>query len=190
MDVTSLAASAPALAFRLGDLARIAEAPTETIRSRLRAGLLGDRAAGGWRRFSAADAARVALHSLTKAETGDDALAAALLAEIGPRIDTALAGLSPGDGEALLDAMAADLFAVAVRDPAGGWQIEVAEGPYDTDAAIARRTAETFTAHRFFLVLNLGATLRQIAARIMLTPAAVAAAAPAEPLTRSRRHAG
>ncbi|MFW5634999.1 MAG: hypothetical protein ACOCYR_08930 [Erythrobacter sp.] len=180
---------APAFLLRLSDVARIAGAPVETLRSRIRAGLFDLADASGWRAFTAAEAATIALHHEIKAATGDDALAAAVLAEMGPRLEAALGAVPAGDAEALRAAVAADLFAICARDPAGGWAIEIAEGPYATDAAIARRTAETFTGHRFFLVLNLGAVLRGIAARIAATPAAVAAAAPSETSNRSRARA-
>ena len=88
------------------------------------------------------------------------------------------------------EAVAADLFAVCARDPAGRWAIEVAEGPFAVDAAIARRCAESYDRTPLFMTLNLGAILRRLAARMLDRPAAVAAPAGAGGAQlRSAKHA-
>ncbi len=180
-------APAPAIRLRLGDVARIAGAPPETLRSRIRAGLFDLEHAEGWRAFSAAEAATIALHHAIKSQTGDDALALALAEEMAPRL-AALEAVPPGDPEALRAAVAADAFGVCARE-GEGWAVEIAEGPFAVDAALARRCAETYDRQPIFLTINLGAVLRRIAARILERPAAVAAAAPSEATSRSRRHA-
>lgn len=177
---------APAIRLRLGDVARIAGAPPETIRSRIKSGIFDLDDAPGWRSFTVAKAALIALHAQVKADTGDDALAAALAEEMAPRL-AALDAVPAGAPEALREAVAADLFAVCARDRSGRWTIEVAEGPFAVDAAIARRCAESYDRQPIFLTLNAGAILRSIAARLLERPAAVAA--PSEVTSRSRRHA-
>ena len=188
MATTSCPSSAPAVRLRLGAVARIAGAPPETIRSRIKSGLFDLADAPGWRSFTAAEAALIALHHHIKVETGDDALAAALAEEMAPRL-APLAAVPAGAPEALREAVAADLFAVCARDPAGRWTIEAAEGPFAVDAAIARRCAESYDRTPLFMTLNLGAILRRLAARMLDRPAAVAAPAAAGAPQLRRRHA-
>lgn len=180
---------APAISLRLGDVARIADTPPETIRSRVKAEIFDLGHADGWRAFSVAEAAAIALHAEIKRQTGDDALAAAIFEAMQPRLRDALATVPAGDERSLRDAFGGDTFAVCARDPAGRWGFELAEGPFAVDAAIARCCAESYDATPIFLTVNLGAVLRRIGARILATPAAVAVAPPSESSSRSLRYA-
>lgn len=144
----------------VGEVARIAGDPRETIRTRLKQGVFNFNRPKGWKRFSDFETIIISVHSrLMKATQDRD------FAQIGHLLAAKVLMDEWQEDEKGVSYFAEETFMrdrvmIFWRDQEGNWSADIYDAPDAAQEEINNRISESYSATPVFTFVNLGAILR------------------------------
>ena len=152
----------------VGEMARSAETPRETVRVWLRGplkALVEDRPKG-WKRYSAIQVILVVLYASFVRATRDHEFAEVGMLLAAKILLDEMTQDEDGDIHFSGDTFTKDRFLIFWRDEKGEWEATMHETREGTHDAILQRLDHSYKAERTFTVVNFGAELSHAAASI------------------------
>ncbi|MFZ5964726.1 hypothetical protein ACOXXX_17420 [Thalassococcus sp. BH17M4-6] len=139
----------------VGEVARVAGDPRETIRTRLKQGVFSFDRPRGWKRFTDFETIIISTHARIKRATQDDDVATLGMLLASKAIMDEWQEDEAGVPYFSLSTFTRDRMLVFWRDENGDWMGEIYSSPDEITAAINLRLKESFSSAPVFTAVNL-----------------------------------
>ena len=145
----------------IGEVARVAGDPRETIRTRAKKGVYGFERPKGWKRFSDFESILISIHARLKRATGDDDLAQIGMGLAAKALMDEWEKDETGIHYFALSTFMSERFLLFWRHGNGEWEADIFDTIPDTYAATDARFNESYNTAPVFTVVNMGTLMRQ-----------------------------
>lgn len=145
----------------IGEVARVAGDPRETIRTRLKQGVFNFERSKGWKRFSDFETILISIHSRLKRATSDDDLAQIGMLLVAKTLMDEWFEDESGVPYFRESTFEAERFLIFWRADTNEWNADIFDSVPSTSEATNQRFEESYSSSPVFTVVNLGTIMRQ-----------------------------